>query len=65
MKITFEVGDHVTVEDNMDASDIPAADVQLVEKVSDTKWKVKTTWDSSFYPPNKEAVVDEKHFEIR
>jgi len=37
MKVTYEVGDHATVEDNENAGELAACDVELIRKDGD-RW---------------------------
>jgi hypothetical protein len=63
MKITYEVGDIVTIDDNGDLGDFAAVRVELINRVSATKWKVQSTWDSDIGGGHND-VIDEKHFRL-
>jgi len=65
MKITYEPGDIVSIEDNMNAGSISATDVRLIYKVSPTKWQVEVVEDDDLtgHMQGERGIIDEKWFQ--
>ena len=65
MKIIFEPGDTVEVEDNADAGETAACTVGLIEKVSANRWRVRCL-DSVMIDDKigKTFIVDESYFQV-
>ena len=65
MKITYQPGDMVTIEDNMDAGDISSTEVILIKKVSPTKWQVEVFEDDELagHKQGDKGIIDEKWFQ--
>jgi hypothetical protein len=65
MKITYEPGDIVSIEDNMNAGSISATEVRLIKKVSPTKWQVEVFEDDILtgHKEGEKGITDEKWFQ--
>lgn len=65
MKITYEPGDKVKIEDNKNAGDIVATEVVLIKKVGPTKWQVEVFEDDYLtgYREGDKGIIDEKWFQ--
>lgn len=61
MKITFETGDFVSVEDNVDAGELAACHVELIKKISPTEW-IAENIDFGFGPEGRH-IVNEKYLQ--
>lgn len=60
MKIIFEVGDIVNIEDNMDAGEIAACEgCTLIKKLPNKKWLVRNDVDT--FGPNGDFIVEEQY----
>jgi hypothetical protein len=63
MKITFEPGDTVEVEDNAEAGETAACVVELIERVSADKWRVRCLdFVMVSDKVGKTFIVDESYF---
>ena len=66
MKITYEPGDIVSIEDNKNAGAIVATEVRLIRKISPTKswWEVEVFEDDILagYTQGEKGTIDEKWF---
>jgi hypothetical protein len=64
MKITYEPGDVVFIEDNDLAGDVTDTNVKLIKKVSDTKWQAEVFNEhrTPRYKSGTKGIVDEEWF---
>ena len=65
MIIIFEVGDEVTLDDDLNGSpNLAAGHVKLIKKLPEGKWLVQGTGEDEWSPKDVTDIVDEGYFNV-